>query len=118
MAGRILPTFPRQASHEYRIVLGSRTYRVRLVWRWRLIGWYASIWQADGTPVVLNRRLSAGYATAPDLNVEGAAGDLLVSLGEEITAQDQLGDGLVLVHFTRDELPAPAAEDDAPTIEV
>lgn len=118
MPGRILPAFPRQASHEYRIVLGEQTYRVRLVWRWRLVGWYLDVWQADGTAVIVGRRVSAGYLTVPDLATTGALGDLIFAAGTEITAQDQLGAGLALIHFTRDELPAVAAVADAPVIEV
>jgi len=116
MPGRTLPSFHRQPAHEYRIVLGARAYRVRFVWRWRLVAWYADIWHADGTAVALNRRLSPGSLLVPDLNVTGARGDLLMTFGEDGYAQDALGDRLRVLHFTRDELTATAAASDAPVI--
>lgn len=118
MPGATLPTYPARSEHEYRITLGAAEYRVRFRWLWRCASWYADVWTADGTAVVLGRRLAPGSLLVPDLSIVGVRGDLLMVFGSDGYARDDLGQTVRVLYFGIDEITASTSAEDAPLVEL
>ena len=104
---QVLPTFPELPRHSYRVALEGSTYGVTLAWRERTAGWYISLETADGSPIVTNRRLVGEsqllrYVSAP----QGPPGILLVR-GPDHYIREALGEILLVVYYTSDEITEP-----------
>jgi hypothetical protein len=55
----VYATLPRSTQT---VTLDDVQYRLRLTWYERLQAWYADLYQLDGTPLALARRLSPQWA--------------------------------------------------------
>jgi hypothetical protein len=104
--GLALSTFPNLPASRQTVTLESTQYRVRLTWRHRCQGWYFDLWTLDGTPLLLGRRLSAGWGPNLGLIVENGPTGFLLVRGLDGYAREDLGDSVQLVYYTAAELQA------------
>lgn len=109
--GQILPAFPVLPQHEFRVVMGAAEFAVRLTWRARPACWYMDLYAADGTALLLGRRLSAQGSPWHSMRVPGLPdGELFVS-GLDAYARTDLGAEVQVVFYPTAELavvPGPA----------
>ncbi len=118
--GLQLSAFPSLPQSTQTVTLEGTQFRARFTWRHRCQAWYLDLYSLDGTAIALGRRLSPGWGPVFGLSVvEGPEGLLLVH-GTDGYAREDLGAGLHVRYFTRDELRAAQAaeEDDGVVIEV
>uniref|UniRef100_A0A6M3M4K8 Cyanophage baseplate Pam3 plug gp18 domain-containing protein n=1 Tax=viral metagenome TaxID=1070528 RepID=A0A6M3M4K8_9ZZZZ len=111
----ILTTFPQLPDTTQTVTVGEQQYAIRLYWRERLQGWYMSIWLADGTAVLLGRRLSSDYGPmigivplnrpAGEFLVQGPSGYNRLDLGS------QEGAAMLLWYFGVEDFPASTSDD-------
>jgi len=108
--GQEIRGFPRFPKHSQTVTLGSRRYRIELTWRQRASSWYMSLFDSDGNPLALGRRLSARVAPIANVgfDVDVAPSGNLFIRGADGYIRDALGDTLVIVNYEDDELPTPA----------
>ena len=106
-----LRAFPDRPSHVQTVTLAGARYIYRRTYRSRLRGWYVDIYTADGTPVILGRRMVGEWPLFGGLPVEELAGILLVRGPDEYRRED-LGDELREVFATFDELGDVGADED------
>lgn len=92
------------------VTLGDETMRYRRTWRPRLRAWYVDIWHADGTPVILGRRLSVGQTLQGGLPINPGA--VILVIGPDEYGREDLGDRLEEIVIDFDELPDVEGEDD------
>ena len=115
----LLPGFPALPSHRLRVPLGARAYDLRLTWRERPAGWYLDLWQVDGTPIALGRRLTPGWDPILGLGIADSPDDggFLTVRGPDPYERADLGTALRLVWMTTAEVEAGvAAVDDGYTV--
>lgn len=116
--GQIVTVFPSQPSFRQSLTLGGTQYSLRLTWRDRTSSWYADLWTADGAPVYLGQRLSAGWAVGLGLGPEGKPDGVLLVRGPPDFGRMDLGATAQLVFYPTDELPSATAADDAVTVTI
>lgn len=100
---RVFNTFPDIPAHTQAVTLAGTVYRVRLIWRERAGGWYIDLFERDGTPIRLGKRLSADWSplhTAMDAEDEG----LVYVFGRDEYDQSDLGDDLTLLYISPEEI--------------
>lgn len=104
-----LSTFPALPASIQTVTLEDEQFRVRLTWRHRCQAWYMDLYALDETPLLLGRRLSAGWSPNAGLVIEnGPAGYFLVR-GLDDYAREDLGANLRLLYYTSDEVAAVAS---------
>lgn len=105
-----LPVFPEKPCHRYVVTIGEARYQVSLTWRARTQSWYLDLYQQDGTPVALGRRVSPGYGPLASLLPVGKpTGELFVGGALDPYRQGDLGGEVTLEHYSTDDLAAAAA---------
>ena len=98
-------TFPQFSQFTITMVLGPTKLTLRMTYRERTLSWYLDIYELNGTPLLLGRRLSAnwipmyGYAYLLGL-IEG----VLVVRGLEGYEQKDLGKTLILEYIPEQDL--------------
>ena len=115
-----LSVFPALPEFTQTALLGDRSFRVRLRWFDRLDAWYLDLYEADGTPIALGRRVSPGWLAVPDVNRKRAdlpAGGALFVLGDEPYVREDLGDGVQILFVSADDF-ATLHDDDVPGVPV
>lgn len=114
-------TFPRFSNFDISMELGPTRLTLEFTWRARTKSWYLDIFEVNGNPLLLGRRLSAywspmyGYADLPDI-IEGA----LFVRGIE-GAQKDLGKTLILEYYPFQDLRIISgipANPEAPTVTI
>jgi len=104
----LISTFRLYPQHTQTVELGGLEYRLRLTYRHRLESWYLDLYERDGTPLALGRRLTPQFGPLLGLSIpDGPPGKFIV-VGDEPYERDDLGDSLLLVYVTPDELPESA----------
>ena len=101
-----LAGFPAVPQHTITTTLEGSQYRIRYTYRLRLCAWYADIYAIDDTPLLLGRRLSAGWAIGLGLSVPGGPDGVLVVRGSDEYVRAALGDTLTLRYVTQAEAAA------------
>jgi uncharacterized protein DUF6983 len=96
-----LPFHPEQPSHRYTMPLDGVQYDIRLTYRERTSSWYLDLWDENGRPLVLGRRLSPNWGPTVGVLTAGPPGKLFV-FGEDPYARDEIE----LWYFTAAELAA------------
>jgi hypothetical protein len=107
-----LTTFQAEPDSIQTVQLGDAEFRVRLTWRERLSSWYLDLYTADGTALVLGKRLSASYTPLGGIVRDGlpAGGTLYVRGPNGPYVQKDLGASLLLIWYDYSELtPTPAS---------
>ena len=106
--GQVLTVAPSQPEHAQVVTLGQGEdavqYRFRLIWRERPRGWYADLWEADGTPVYLGVRLAPGWPLGAGLRPTNRPAGPLYVRGPAGYDREDLGDTLFVVYYAPDEL--------------
>jgi hypothetical protein len=104
MAIQEIHTFPQFSQFDLTMQLGPTKLNLRMTYRERTKSWYLDIYEINGTPVVLGRRLSAnwspiiGYAAIPGL-IDG----VLYVPGIEGYEQEDLGQTLLLWYISNQD---------------
>lgn len=108
-----LSTFPSLPSSIQTMTLDGAQFRLRLTWRHRNQGWYLDLWTLAGTPLLLGRRLSAGWSPNLALVLEDGPDGFLYVRGLDGYAREDLGTSLRLMYYPASEIAAlaPAADD-------
>ena len=110
--GQIVSVFPAQPALRQTLTLGDEQFSLRLTWRDRTYAWYADLWAADGTPIWLGQRVSAGWALGFGLEPEGKPDGVFLVRGPDEYDRMDLGNTLQLVFYPTDELPEAEVSDD------
>lgn len=110
--GQFLPAFPSLPEHSMSVTLSGQQFVFRFVFRPRCRAWYFDLSLADGTPLVLGRKLRPGWAPLMGLQIPNLPTGLLYVRGPDAYAQADLGNALRVAYYERDELsvddsPAP-----------
>jgi hypothetical protein len=113
--GAILSGFPARPRDSQTVTLAGAQHVVRFTWRPRLDAWYVDLHTVEGVPLVVGRRMSAGWAPFVGLRIEGLPTGLLYVRGSDGYARGDLGGNLRLVHYTDEEVAqgAPETTEDA-----
>jgi hypothetical protein len=94
------------------VALGGKIYRLRATYRDRLGSWYMDLLEQDGTPVLLGRRVTPGWALNlakhPENDIDGL---LKVSNIPDPYSRDALGNELTVTYYPIDALKPPPPED-------
>ena len=107
--GQKLRTFPILPQHIQTVVLDDQ-FRVELTFRDRTSSWYMDIYELDGTPVLLGRRLSPSFSPTVGLVLEdGPEGIIYVSGGFDPYTREALEENMKIIRFTVAELVAQDA---------
>lgn len=101
--------FPDAASHMQSTTLGGTFYRVRQTWSERLGAWYVDLYTEAGAPLILGRRMSAGWVPWSLPVVDGLPTGQTLIRGVDGYGRDDLGDTVRLVRFDPSEIPAAPA---------
>lgn len=115
---RLIHGFPEAPSHIQTVTLGDRRYRVRFTYRRRLSSWYVDLFDRDGTPIAVGRRMSPGWAIASAADVPGAPDGYLYVRGADDYQRSDLGSALRLVFFSSDEIPDPMPSEEGVSVTV
>lgn len=113
----ILRGFPDLPVQTQRVSLGETEFSVRLRWRRRLNQWTIDLYTADGTPLLVGRRVTPGaaaYIADRYRLADGPDGALLAS-GRDPYVQADLGTVLELTFFTSAELAEILAAAETPS---
>jgi hypothetical protein len=100
MAIQEIHTFPQFSQFTLTMQMGPTKLTLRMTWRDRTKSWYLDIFQIDGTPLVLGRRLSPywspifGDARTPEL-IDGS----IAVRGLDGYEQDDLGTTSLLLWY-------------------
>ncbi|MFU8802627.1 MAG: phage baseplate plug protein [Bradymonadaceae bacterium] len=106
-----LRAFPNLPNHTMTVRLGGITFRYRRTYRPRLRAWYVDIFNQDGNPVLIGRRINPEWSLQGSLPVEEIPGIIFVR-GPEGYTREELGRDLVEIFIPTDELPVIDTEDD------
>lgn len=106
--GLILAGYPAEPQHIQTVALGGVDFRVRCTWRERTRAWYLDLYAADGTPLVVGRRLSPGWAPYAGIQTAGMPDGVVWVRGPNDYARDDLGASLRIAFYGYDELPSVA----------
>lgn len=91
---QILPAFPDFSAFGYELSLGGTTWEFLYTWREGLNSWYVSIYDTDGTALIIGRRLSPNCQLVESrLDFPGQ----LVCIGDD-RARDHLGTKLIVAY--------------------
>lgn len=99
-----IAAFPDLPRHVQTVTLAGRALRYRRTYRPRTRSWYVDIFDGDGNPILLGRRLAAGWSPTIGLPID--LGGVLFVLGRDGYAREDLGGELREIFVTTDELPA------------
>jgi hypothetical protein len=116
--GQIVATFADLPASRQVVTLGGVQYQLRLTWRDRTASWYADLWSATGTPIMLGQRLSPGWAVGLGLTPAGKPDGVLLVRGPSDYDRGTLGGAMRLVFYPTSELPASSEDDDGLTVTV
>jgi len=100
--------------HRQKVTLDGTDYRIVLTWRQRQRSWYFDLYDADGDPIALGRRLSPGWSPVRGSTDERLPPGAFVVGGPEKYSRRDLGEDLLIRYFTEAEiaaLPVPVEED-------
>ena len=101
------------------VSLGRVRYRVRAVYRRRLASWYIDLLTQAGDPVLLGRRVTAGWALNLGHHPEGDPLGLFVVSDVEPYRRDQFGNDLSVTFYPISRLKAlPAGQFEAVSVSV
>lgn len=100
---RPLNTFSDLPCHTQTVTLGGTVYRLRLTWRERLDAWYAGLYEQDGTPVRVGKRVSAEWVLF-HREMEATEDGMIYVYGRDNYARDDLGEGLLILYVPKDEI--------------
>lgn len=90
-------------AHRYRVTLSGVEFGLRFTFRDRTSSWYLDLFDVDGNPLALGRRLSPGYSPLLGVAVDrGPSGYLLVTGSDPYERE-----GIRLFYVT--DVDAPAA---------
>lgn len=102
-----------------RVELDGLFFEIALTWRTRPKAWYMDLYDQDGQPVALGRRLSPGWAPLRGVSDRGVPDGSFIVKGLRDYSRTDLGDTLLLVYYTEDELDQIEIESpEAPTVEI
>ena len=107
---QVLRTFQSLPVNEQIVTLDDVQYRLRMRWAERLQSWFLDIYAADGTALVVGRRMagdSSPYSARFRLT-GGPAGTIIVT-GRDPYLREDLGTALEVVYFTEAETAALVA---------
>lgn len=84
---------------------------IRYVWSERLDAWYVDILTRAGEPLILGRRMSAGWMPWQGVVLEGLPSGVVLIRGQDDYARDDLGDSVRLVSYDESTLDATTYPD-------
>lgn len=91
------------------VTLDGVQYRLRLTWRHRCRAWFMDLLALDESPLVLGRRLSAGWAPNVGMVLTGGPPGLFFVRGGDGYERADLGTNLSLMYYSQAELQDAAA---------
>jgi len=109
---KVLQTFPDLDRHTQEVRLDGEPYRVRLTWRARPRAWYLDLFEADGTPIALGRRLSPQSLPLLAGPLEGAPPGTFIVRGPARYQRQALGETLLVIYYAEGELDRPGSPRD------
>jgi hypothetical protein len=99
-----LPTRGDVDRYVRRYSLDGVTVSIAFEWRQRTGSWYASLYDADGAPIVLSQRVSPSAPLVPDQSAPGLPPGFIAVLGPDAYLRGQLGTDVRLVYLTPAEV--------------
>lgn len=103
-------------SHPQSVALGGVRYKVRATYKKRVGSWYIDLFTQSGTPVLLGRRVTPGWAINLAHNPPNApAGLLVVSVIDDPYRRDSLGHELTITFYLSSLLKTPPPDEFAAT---
>lgn len=103
--------FPDAAQHILTTDLSGVMYQVRMTWSERLDAWYVDLLTRTGDPLILGRRMSAGWTPWQGVVLEGLPSGVVLIRGQDNYARDDLGDSVRLVSYDESTLDATTYPD-------
>lgn len=104
---RVIPGFPADPAHRLTVdVDGAGPVILRYRYNARLASWYVDLFAADGSPIVLGRRLSP--ASRPWADLARTVPARVIVEGSDGYAREALGVDLALVSYSAAEVAAVA----------
>ena len=103
-----------------RVELDGTEYRITLTWRQRTRGWYMDLYDREGDPIAVGRRLVPGWSPTSGFVDDRLPPGAFVVAGPGEYQRDDLGERLRLLYYTASELaPLVEIEDtDQPSVAV
>lgn len=113
MAVEILTLDSKHDYYEAEFQLDEDIFRILARWNERIDSWVVSLYQADGTPVAVGRRVTVGNFLFPWLVSSARPGGQLIALDTKGEDADpghyDLGTRCVVAYLDRDEMIALGA---------
>lgn len=106
--------------HRQRTTLDGTVYRITLTWRPRTRGWYMDLYDSQGDPIALGRRLNPGWPPLRGVVDERVPPGGFIVIGPDPYRRQDLGDDLQILYYTESELDSipEAQSSDAPSVSV